>query len=95
MGDPTGLPPRVVNDETQEAASRTQSSLWDTFTRRSVRHVCCSPVFPLGPLPWLPAPQQLAWRCRQAALRAKTKLAPARGTNKPSNAFCHDVGFDP
>jgi hypothetical protein len=23
-----------------------QSSLWDTFTRRSVRHVCCSPVFP-------------------------------------------------
>src|SRR6266404_6919456 len=42
----TGLPPWVINDESHEAASRTQASLWDTLTRRSVRHVCCSPVFP-------------------------------------------------
>ena len=42
----TGLPPWVINDESHEAASRTQSSLWGTFIRRSVRHVCCSPMFP-------------------------------------------------
>ena len=48
----TGLPPRVVNDEAHKAASRTQSSLWDTFTRRSVRQRVLLSRVPLGPLTW-------------------------------------------
>src|SRR5258708_37217478 len=43
----TGLPPWVINGEAHKQLLVHDQSLWDTLSRLGVRHVCCSPVFPL------------------------------------------------
>src|SRR5258708_7939571 len=42
----TGLPPRVVNDESHEQLRVHSRASGTRLIRRSVRYVCCSPMFP-------------------------------------------------
>src|SRR6266436_4842185 len=42
----TGLPPRVVNDESHEQLRVHSRASGTRLIRHSVRYVCCSPMFP-------------------------------------------------